>query len=405
MSTLDQMLGSDTRQRAELAERIARHLPAPLVSVFNPDVMSSHLLFDEFVHRLTLRVCAETELDKAVSDWATVDEIVARSGFDPGPATAAVGAMLRHLAARGLLAREGAGAGSRFRAERELPLLDPAPVRAEQQRHDPACLPSYVIAETAARDYPAFLRGKRGGEEILLAPTRLPLWVAYFSNDNLLYAVNNRVGAVAVEAWMPPAVGTILEVGGGCASGTVALLERLTAVGRLGDVSRYRFTELVPAFLRRGQRNVEERHARVRGLTFEALDMNRPFAEQAVAPASVAIVYAVNTLHVAHDLEFTLGEVRRALEPGGQLIVSECVRPFPGQTLYPEFVFNLMATFRAPRLHPDYRPNGGSLTVGQWTSALEAAGFEDVRVLPDIAGIRDELPTFYSAALGARRGA
>ena len=264
---------------------------------------------------------------------------------------------------------------------------------------------AYVIAETAARDYPAFLRGKRSGEDILLAPTRLPLWVAYFSNGNLLYAVNNRVGAVAVEAWMPPAVGAILEVGGGCASGTSALLERLATVGRLGDVSRYRFTELVPAFLRRGQRNVEERFSATSGLSFEPLDMNRPFGEQEIAPASVSIVYAVNTLHVAHDLAFTLAEMRRALEPDGQLIISECVRPFPGQTLYPEFVFNLMATFRAPKLHPDYRPNGGFLTTGQWASALEAAGFVDVRVLPDVAGIRDVFPTFYAAAIGATRAA
>src|SRR5262249_53809318 len=173
--------------------------------------------------------------------------------------------------------------------------------------------------------------------------------------------------------------------GGGCASGTVALLERLSDVGRLGDVARYRFTELVPAFLRRGQRHVEELFSGTPGLTFEPLDMNRPFAEQGVAPASVSIVYAVNTLHVAHDLAFTLAAVRRALEPNGQLIVSECVRPFPGQTLYPEFVFNLMATFRAPRLHPEYRPNGGFLTIDQWTRALERAGFVDVRVLPDIA--------------------
>jgi hypothetical protein len=97
--------------------------------------------------------------------------------------------------------------------------------------------------------------------------------------------------------------------------------------------------------------------------------------------------------------------VRRALAPGGQVIISECVRPFPGQTLYPEFVFNLMGTFRAPRLHPDYRPNGGFLMTEQWTHALEVAGFHDVRVLPDIGRIRDVLPTFYAAAIGARRGA
>ncbi|HMH49607.1 MAG TPA: class I SAM-dependent methyltransferase [Candidatus Acidoferrum sp.] len=405
MSALDEILGMSAGAREALSARIARHLPPPLVAVFNPDVMGSHLLFDEFVHRLTLQVCAETGLAETASEWSTVDEIVERSGFDPAPARAAVDSIVRHLVSRGVLAREEAADGPRFRAARDLPALDPAVVRAEQQRHDPACLPSYVIAETAARDYPAFLGGKRSGEDILLAPTRLPLWVAYFSNGNVLYAVNNRVGAVAVEAWMPLKVGVILEIGGGCASGTTALLERLATVGRMGDVSRYRFTELVPAFLRRGQRNVEERFPGLAGLTFEALDMNRSFAEQGIAGASVSIVYAVNTLHVAHDLAFTLAEVRQALAPGGQLIISECVRPFPGQTLYPEFVFNLMATFRAPRLHPDYRPNGGFLTIGQWTSALEAAGFGDVRVLPDIASIRNDLPTFYAAALGATRGA
>ena len=108
---------------------------------------------------------------------------------------------------------------------------------------------------------------------------------------------------------------------------------------------------------------------------------------------------------VAADLAFTLGEVRRALEPGGQLIVSECVRPFPGQTLYPEFVFNLMRTFRAPRLHPRFRPNGGFLMTEQWTSALEAAGFRNVRLLPDIGRIREVFPTFYAGASGAARGA
>jgi SAM-dependent methyltransferase len=181
------------------------------------------------------------------------------------------------------------------------------------------------------------------------------------------------------------------------------VLVRLSRAGRLGDVEAYRFTELVPAFLRRGQRVLAERFAAGPPLTFAALDMNRPFAEQDVSPRSVSVVYAVNTLHVAHDLAATLHEIREALEPGGQLIVSECVRPRPGDTVYPEFVFNLLETFRAPRLHPDYRPNGGFLTPEQWTAALDAAGFRDVRVLPDIPRIRDQFPGFYVAAIGATR--
>ena len=57
-----------------------------------------------------------------------------------------------------------------------------------------------------------------------------------------------------------------------------------------------------------------------------------------------------------------------------------------------------MGAFRASRLHTDYRPNGGFLTVEQWTSAIEAAGFRGVRVLPDVAHIRDVFPTFFVAA-------
>ncbi len=403
-SVPEEVRGISAQDAERLAATAARHLPPSLVPFFDARFVRSHALFDEFVYRLAVRVFEDAGLAAAAGTWGSAEEIVARCALDPRPSTVPVDWLLRLLAARGVVARENGAAGPRFRAEHLLPALDPAPVLAEQRRHDPACLPSYILAETAAREYPAFLQGQRSGDEILLAPTRLPLWTAYFSNDNVLYAVNNRVGAAALEAWLPRAAGTILELGGGLASGTTAGLERLAAVGRLGDVRAYRFTELVPAFLRRAQRLLQERFPDAPFVTFAPLDMNRPFAEQGVAPESVSIVYAVNTLHVAHDLAFTLGEVRRALEPVGQLIVSECVRPLPGQTLYPEFIFNLMETFRAPRLHPRYRPNGGFLTPEQWREALEAAEFLEIRVLPDVARLRNVLPTFYVAAIGATRG-
>jgi SAM-dependent methyltransferase len=138
-------------------------------------------------------------------------------------------------------------------------------------------------------------------------------------------------------------------------------------------------------------------------LRFEALDMNRPFAEQGIGPASVTAVYAVNTLHVAHDLGFTLEEVRRALRPGGALIVSECVRPYPGYAVYTEFVFNLIQTFRSPRLDEAHRPNGGFLTPQQWKGGIESAGFTDTRFLPDVMRIHREVSDFFAAAIGAIR--
>jgi len=131
--------------------------------------------------------------------------------------------------------------------------------------------------------------------------------------------------------------------------------------------------------------------------------MNRPFAEQGVAPGSVSVVFAVNTLHVARDLGFTLAEALRALEPGGRLVVSECMLPRPRQPIYAEFVFNLAETFRSPRLHPLYRPRGGFLTPEQWRAAVEAAGFVDIRFLPDIVRVRNQVPDFLVAAIGATR--
>ena len=68
---------------------------------------------------------------------------------------------------------------------------------------------------------------------MLFAPRRLRLWVDYFSNDNGLYAVNNRVGAVAVADWLPGPGGSMLELGGGLGSGALALLAELEAADRL----------------------------------------------------------------------------------------------------------------------------------------------------------------------------
>jgi SAM-dependent methyltransferase len=384
------------------ANAVASLLPPSLVPIFDAPFARSHLTFDEHVYRLALGVVGAARLDVVLADWSRPEDVVARAGLEPHRSRVPVDWLLRHLAARGALAQEDDAAGRRYRIVGTLPVLDASAVQAAQRAHDARCLPSYTVAETVARDYPAFLRGERTGEEILFAPARLALWTSYFSNDNPLYAVNNRVGAVALETWLRPGAGRILELGGGLGSGTAALLERLAGNGRLAEIASYRFTELVPAFLRRGER-VKERFGSPTFLTFAPLDMNRPFGEQGVSPESVAIVYAVNVLHVAHDLAFTLAEIRRVLEPGGQLIVSEGVRPTAGQTMYPEFIFNLLETFRAPRLHPDYRPNGGFLTIEQWRLALEAAGFEHVRAMPDIARIRELFPTFYAAAIGATR--
>lgn len=379
-------------------------LPRSLRPLFGGSFLRSWDLYDEFVYRLTLRVFEDAGLEAATREPGRTSEVAARAGLDPRQALIPLDWILRLLATRHILEGRPAAEGTRWRrSPGPLPVLPSDPIREEQAGVDPSWLPSYTLAETVARDYVRFLRGEIAGEEILFSPARFRLWIDYFSNANGLYAVNNRVGAIAVTEWLPGPEATILELGGGLASAACALLEELGAAGRLGGLGAYHFTELVPAFLRRGQQALQARFPDLPGLTFATLDMNRPFESQGVAPGSRSVVYAVNTLHVARDLDFTLGECRAALAPGGRLIASECVRMQPGQPLNVEFVFNLMATFRSRRPDAPGQPPAGFLLPEQWKAALEAAGFTDVRFLPDVLTFSERFPRFHAAAIGATR--
>ena len=246
------------------------------------------------------------------------------------------------------------------------------------------------------------LRGQTTGEQALFGPEGIMAWVKYFSNGNPLYAISNAVGAYAAEQAFDGGSGAILEIGGGLGSGADALLDRLDAATRPMKIPVYRFTEISPLFLKRAQRTLVTRHPAC-PFVFAPLDIDRPFAEQGVTPGAHSLVYGVNVLHVARDLAATLDELKKALAPGGVLVMSECVRPFAGKPIHLEFVFNLLGSFRDPMLVPGWRPNGGLLTPEQWIAALRANGFTEVRVFPDIAAIRDAYPAIAVAAIIARR--
>jgi SAM-dependent methyltransferase len=379
-----------------------RLLPPELRVLFDDRFVRSCGLFEEYVRRLAIRVVRATGLEEAARAPGTAAEVAARAQLDPARSAAPVAWLLSTLVAGGQATREGA---DRFVLRAALPDPEPAAVAREQEAHDPSCLPSYRLADLAAALYPDVLRARVSGEEALFGPDHFGAWVAYFSNDNPLYAVSNRIGALAAERALPRAAGagSVLEIGGGLGSATAALFERLETTGRLALVGSYRFTEVAPSFLRRGQRGLAARLPQA-PITSGRLDMDRPFAEAGIAPGSLTLVYGVNTLHVASDLEFTFAEIRRALVPGGRLVLAECVRPFADRPIYVEFIFNLLESFRAPRLVDPWRPHGGFLSPGQWTAGMRAAGFRDVAVEPDIERLRDAVPACVIAAISAARG-
>jgi SAM-dependent methyltransferase len=244
---------------------------------------------------------------------------------------------------------------------------------------------------------PAFFAGTKSGEEILFAPNRLPLWVRYFSNDNVLYAINNTLGA-EILARSVPAGAEILEVGGGCGSAAEAALRRIGA-----GLARYRFTEVSPAFARRGERAARAAASPATVVEAARLDMTKPWEEQGVPPGSFDAVYSVNCFHVAPNLGFVLREAKAALKGGGAVVVSECIRPsVHDRPTTVEFIFDFLESFTSVTTDPLLRPTHGFLTPDAWRRSFVAAGFPVVEVVPDVDRLARHYPDFFVGVVVAR---
>jgi len=375
-------------------------IPPELLPEFSDRFIGSHRLIEQYVSCLAFAVFRELGLDELCRDGLTIEDALARAHLLPAVALVPLQWIFATLARQGWLRREGSGTAERFSTVAAAEVADPDSVLDLQRRLDPHALPAFSIAQLAARHYPAVLRGERTGEEVLFAADNMGAWMDYFSNANPLYAINNTVGAHAALRALPARPGTILELGGGLGSGAEALLRQAERAARRDDIAAYKFTEVVPTFLRRARGLLAERFAGW-PLTYHFLDMNAGFPESVAAAGSVALVYGVNVLHVAHDLSATLQSIRRVLQPGGALAIAECMRPFEHTPLYVEFVFNLLESFRTPLRVPGWRPNGGFLTPEQWRAALQANGFSDIVFYPDLFSIRETHPSFYVGAVMA----
>jgi SAM-dependent methyltransferase len=389
--------------RTEDLPTLLARIPDPDIrALFTPEFVLCSEEFDRFTTEMLLRLVRRLGLDEALARGTTVAGLLEQKGYAPRAAIPLTW-FLRKLASEDYLQAEGSGEKARFRARGPLPTGDPDRAEARSRAIDARSAPPFSVVRAMVEHVPSFLRGEKTGEEILFSPSQLPLWFDYFSNDNLLYQINNRLGAEAVARALPRSrQAVIVEIGGGAGSALLAVGERLAREAALRRIGRYRFTEIVPTFLRRAERSVKARFPDL-PVEYSRLDMDRDFEGQGIEPAMADIVYAVNTVHVAKDLGRTLAEVRRTLRPGGTAVFSECVRPFADQPIYVEFVFNFLENFTGVSTDEHTRPNHGFLTPENWRRAFRAAGFEAPEILPDVESLARHYEAFFVAAVMARR--
>ncbi len=287
----------------------------------------------------------------------------------------------------------------RYQRRGELPPSVRASIREACLATDPHNEATLALLDVASQVYPRVARGEIRGQEALFGLGQTQLWLDYFHNENPIYAVNNRLAAHVACEHLPVQAGRVLEVGAGAGSGTDALLEAM-ATSSIRP-SRYHFTEPSPFFRRRAERRLRSEHPDC-PFEFGGLDIDQDLAAQGVEDGSCDLIYAVNVVHVARDLDRSLDAMRRALAPGGWLVAAESIRPFAGRTLSTELIFQILEDFWDVQLDPTRRPTPGFLTPEQWAGLLRDAGFSEVEVLPDHQRIREVYPRFCTGVVCGR---
>ena len=358
--------------------------------LFNPRQHRSCELVDRYALAHAVALLHALEADAPLRDSQTVDALMQARGF-AAPFRRPLAWLCRYLAHEGVLAADGA----RYQLQRSGPAPALAEIRAAVLDTDPSYAPALALLDEAAAIYPRVARGETSGERALFLRARL--WADYFDNANGYYGLTNRVAARAAAARLPRG-GRVLEIGAGLGSATRALLEESAFPEALGA---YRVTEPVPFFRRRAERTLAAAHPSV-PLVFGELDVNQPWKAQGIA-AEHDLVWGVNVMHLARDLDSALREAHSSLVPGGFLVLGEGLRPGPEIPVAAELPFQLLESFADVETHPETRPTAGFLTAETWLAALHRVGFVDVALVPDAIRLRALVPAFLAAAVVGRR--
>ena len=134
-------------------------------------------------------------------------------------------------------------------------------------------------------------------------------------------------------------------------------------------------------------------------IEYKKFDFNIPIEEQGFSPNSIDVVWGVNAIHVAYDLRFTLKEIFRLLKDNGSLIVSETVRAIGNKMIQQELILNTLDDYWNVKIDKDIRPIHGFMEWSNWVNALKAAGYSDVKTIPDMKYLESQYDNCYVAVI------
>jgi SAM-dependent methyltransferase len=384
--------------------RLKRLLKDYPPSVFSEQLYQSIELMERYSIDLAIDLLRRLDVIDRLDEWRSANELCDILSFQPR-FSFALSWILERLVETGCMEVRVDDNTRSYHLRRAPWEPELAQLRTVGLAISPANAATLDLLDHATSLYPAIARGEQSGDHSVIGPQGIGLWLNYFSNDNLTYAVNNWVSAVlAADRLSTRTRLRILEVGAGSGSASEALLRCFDESGLLPHIERYLMTEPNAFFRRRGQRELAKQYPD-QTLEWDALDINSPWDAQGIAPGEFDLVYAVNVLHISKDLLFSLNQARSALKDDGWVVIGECLRPHSNQPIYPELMFQILESFTEVQTDPEFRPNPGFLTANQWRRAFARADFQSVEVAPDIDAIREIYPHFFTGAICAQNTA
>ena len=377
-----------------LAECLKQFPPA----IFSERLYQSIELMERYSIELAIDLLDRLNLAEQLGVWRSADELCGILGFQ-SRFKLPLHWILTRLVETGCVEMRS-DSGTRSYLLRKMPWQpDLKSLRARALNIDPGNGATLDLLDHAARIYGIVAIGEGSGDQNLLGPQGVPLWLNYFHNDNLTYAVNNWVAAAAaVDRLCSQPTLRILEIGAGTGSATQILLKLLGERELLPRLERYIITEPNAYFRRCNQRKLTEQYHNL-PLEWTTVDLDLPWSTQKITPGEFDLVYAVNVMHISKNLPLSLNEARSALATGGWLVTGECVRPYDDQPMYPELMFQILDSFTNVKIDPEIRPNPGFLTAEQWRRAFSRAGFTRTEIAPDVERIREIYPHFFTGAI------
>ncbi|KAF3077641.1 Compactin diketide synthase mokB [Trichoderma lentiforme] len=230
-------------------------------------------------------------------------------------------------------------------------------------------LPAWKLYTTCARKLPQILTGEIDPLQVVFESDQAEIFYADLFQK---LCQDGRLGTILDLVSHETPAQRILEVGagtGGMTGHVLSLLQQREERTGGSSFAEYTYTDISPMFFERAGDRWPHLKAQGR-LTFKTFNLDKPIEDQGFQTGSYDIVVAASVLHATPYLEATVRNVRRALKPGGRLILLEVINP---DDIATNFMAGLVPGWWVAR--EEWRPHSAAVPEHLWDKCLRDNGF------------------------------